>query len=50
MCDNVKDIWLILGTVLKIDIAWIHVFLGLYNECIEMMVFLNSVSFIALKI
>ena len=50
-CGNVKDIWLILGTVLNIDIAWKHILLGLYNECIENVMFLNNViSFVALKI
>ena len=50
-CGNVKDIWIILDTVLNIDIKWKHILLGLYNECNEKVIFLNNViSFVALKI
>ena len=31
-CGNVKDIWLILGTALNIDIAWKYILLGLYTS------------------
>ena len=50
-CGNVKDIWLILDTVLNIDITWKHILLGFCNECNENVIFLNNViSFVALKI
>ena len=50
-CENVKNMWLILSAILRIDIRWKHILLGFYNESYNKVIFLNNlILYTALKI
>ena len=50
-CNNIKQIWNIIGTVLNFDIKWKHIVIGFYQGDSDYADFLNLlISFTACKI
>ena len=50
-CENVKEIWNLLGISLNIDLKWKHIIIGFYHEDnIKVKTLNNLISFTALKL
>ena len=50
-CRNVRQIWYIVGVVLKFDVKWKHIVIGFYDEIYSKAIQLNNIiSFIACRI